>query len=88
MTTRECYFKAYVETDLPCILMVYATSDDRGVHVGKSVAIRFKDGNEKNITKLEEISSKPDFYKWCNDPEFQKQWRGITWKPRKPIENF
>lgn len=82
MTTRECYFKAYCETDMPYILFFYSTIKENNINAGEYTNIRFNIGHEENITKLEKIAQNKDFYMWCNDTEFIKLLKGIKFRTK------
>ena len=73
---------------MPSVLMMYAIQDHKGINIGRTIPIRFSDGHEVNIEKLEKISSQDDFYKWCADTDFQNQLLNATWKYNRAIEEF
>ena len=70
MTSRDVYFKTYVEYELPIINMIYFCMENGYIQVGKHISLILKeDLHESNILRMEEVEKTEGFMYWLNTPE-------------------
>jgi len=70
MTTREIYYKTYIESELPVVRMNFICKENNIIQIGNWIPIQFnEEDHESNILKMEEIEKRDGFMYWINTPE-------------------
>jgi hypothetical protein len=76
MKARQVYYKLYSTSELPYAIAYYATRNSSGIlELFNSVPLRFSEGHEYNINKMEEIEKISEFEFWNNSGEGEEFFR-------------
>ena len=76
MTAREVYYKVYSISDMPVAIIGFTLKDKNNVlQLGQSVWIKFGDGHEVNIKRMEKVQKTRGFMFWNNSSEGEEFFR-------------